>query len=261
MLYQSENFGKSFEFRSRPHQNWSIPLHIHEYSEFAFTKSGIATVAVDGKTYFIPKDHLIFILPNQAHEYCDNGDNTLRCAVFSNDHVPAFFEKIRNTKPQNPVVDMSAHAWLLRELETADTQNTVKLCGLLNLLCDVVLSSCEWIPHDRREQSLFCDVIRYVSANFKEDIKLFDVAKKLGYNEKYLSYTFHSLTEMNFRDLLASYRIDLAKKMLSSAPSSHVNISNIALECGFSSVNTFNRAFRKLAGMTPTEYMHRQINV
>ena len=85
-----------------------------------------------------------------------------------------------------------------------------------------------------------------------------DIAKKLGYHEKYLSSTIHSITGMNFRTFLSLYRIDCAKKMLLS---SHCTISEIANQCGFSSINTFNRMFLKIANETPSEFKQKSIKL
>ena len=48
------------------------------------------------------------------------------------------------------------------------------------------------------------------------------------------------------------YRIEYAKKLITGNPS--YSISKTALESGFSAINTFNRSFKELTGMTPSEY-------
>ncbi len=254
IVYQTENFGKHYEYRSNPHKNWIMPPHIHEFSEIAFTKSGTTTVILNGRKCLVPADHLIFILPNQIHEYTDETPSVMRCAVFSNDHIPIFFENIGAMQLKDPVVDMREHMPLLSALEATEPGDTLRLCGLLNLVCDILLKSTETVEKTNLRHSMFSDVINYVSANFREDITLQDVAKKLGYHEKYLSSALHSLTGMNFRAFLASYRINFAKHLLRSNLFGESRISDVALQCGFSSINSFNRAFSQMVGMTPREY-------
>ena len=82
LVYQTENFGKHYDYRSNPHKNWVMPPHIHEFSEIAFTKEGVTTVILNGKKHVVPAGHMIFILPNQIHEYTDETPSVLRCAVF-----------------------------------------------------------------------------------------------------------------------------------------------------------------------------------
>jgi AraC-like DNA-binding protein len=59
---------------------------------------------------------------------------------------------------------------------------------------------------------------------------------------------------MNFRTFLASYRVNFAKHLLRSKGARSLRISDIALQSGFSSINSFNRAFREITGVTPSEY-------
>ena len=143
LLYQTENFGKSYEYRSGSHENWVVPPHIHEYSEILFTKNGTATVVLDGVTYRLPKGHMIFILPNQVHEFINETPSVVRCAVFSNDHIPAFFRRVQRLKLQNPVLDFSEHLALLDALERTDVSDTLTMCGLLNLIGSLFLKNSE----------------------------------------------------------------------------------------------------------------------
>ena len=261
IVYQTENFGKIYEYRSNLHENWVMPPHIHEFSEIAFTQTGTTTVYVGGTRYEVPEKHLILILPNQIHEYTDETASQLRCAVFSNDHIPCFFHKIKNTVPINPVVDLSDAPALLDVLSSCAPTDTLKLCGLLNLICDRLLRSSGFSERTAGEHSMFYEVIRYISENFTQDIKLSDLAKRLGYHEKYLSSALHSLTSMNFRTFLASYRVNFAKDLLRTRRSGSARISDIALQCGFSSINSFNRAFREITGMTPRQYEKAAVDV
>jgi len=255
IVYQKENIGKRYEYRSNVHRNWVMPPHIHEYSEIAFTKSGTTTVIVNGQKYLLPPDHLIFILPNQIHEYTDETESFMRCAVFSNDHIPVLFELLGDAWLEDPILDLREHRGLLDELERTETDDTLRLCGLLNLICGRLIRSTKATPRSVGKYSLYHEVIEYISQNFREDIRLCDLAKKLGYHEKYLSSALHALTGMNFRAFLASYRLDYAKQLLRAGEH---RISEVALQSGFASINSFNRAFLAGVGMTPTQYRNQK---
>ena len=254
LIYQKENLGKSYEYRSNTHENWVVPPHIHEFSEILFVKNGVATIWIEGKKYQLPENHMALILPNQTHEYTDETPSCVRCAVFSNDHVPAFFRVVQERELETLVQDFSDMPELLQAIENADGKETVRICGLLHLICDVFLKNSRLIPRGKgkREHRLLSEVIEYISRNFHEDITLKDIATEMGYHEKYLSTCLHSLTGMHFRTFLASYRVHYATELLCTKR--ELSVSEIALQCGFSSVNTFNRCFKELTGMTPTAY-------
>ena len=79
MKYQIENFGGEQEFRCGTHYGYDVSVHIHEYSEFVFCKSGVAEATINGKVFHIPENHIVFIGPNQPHGYSCNDEAFLYC--------------------------------------------------------------------------------------------------------------------------------------------------------------------------------------
>jgi AraC-like DNA-binding protein len=58
----------------------------------------------------------------------------------------------------------------------------------------------------------------------------------------------------NFSAFLNSYRIREAKRYLDDPERARTQVLNIALELGYASLGPFNRSFKALVGVTPTEY-------
>ena len=73
----------------------------------------------------------------------------------------------------------------------------------------------------------------------------------MGLSEGEASRTFKKLTGQSPMDYVIHYRIKIATILLKSTSKS---ITDIALEVGFSSSNYFTIAFKKITGLTPTEY-------
>lgn len=63
----------------------------------------------------------------------------------------------------------------------------------------------------------------------------------------------------NFSDFINSYRIELAKSKLGSSSYEHIKISEIAYECGFNSLSSFNTSFKKLTGTTPSQFRNNSL--
>ena len=235
MKYQLENFSGSYDFRSNVHRDWVVEAHIHEYCELLYCQRGVANVTVNGKQILLPEKHLLWIPPNCIHQYrCMNAD--VICAVFSHDFIPL------------DVADMDG---VLKSFPTIGKENRLLISGYLNLICARMLEKTELEAMDQLDGILYQRVVSYLSEHFREDISLSSVAATFGYNAKYLSHSLHSLTGVHFSKLLALYRIEYAKKLLSDH---RANVGRIAMECGFAAVNTFNRNFKELVGMTPSEY-------
>ncbi len=94
-------------------------------------------------------------------------------------------------------------------------------------------------------------VIDFISENISDEITLLKAAQTLGYEYHYFSALFHSCFRMNFKEFVNIFRYAYATEMLSDKTK---NISYIAVECGFQSIRSFNRVFKKLSGKTPGEY-------
>ena len=173
------------------------------------------------------------------------------CAVFSNDYVP-LFNKMTGEKKLK-VIPLSAKGVenLLDGLTEANPKDFLTLGGYLTLICARVFENAILEESRAVDEILYQKVIFYIENHFTEDITLSEIAKKFGYNEKYLSHTLHELTGTHFRKLLTIYRINKAKELLSISNS---DVAKIALDSGFSAINTFNRTFKELTGVTPSEY-------
>ncbi|WP_103072376.1 helix-turn-helix domain-containing protein [Aquimarina sediminis] len=58
----------------------------------------------------------------------------------------------------------------------------------------------------------------------------------------------------NFSDFINSYRINEAVSKLTSSSYSHIKISQIAYDCGFNTLSSFNNSFKKIKETTPSQY-------
>lgn len=83
-------------------------------------------------------------------------------------------------------------------------------------------------------------------------LTLADLTRMVGVNANVLSHVINQGFGMNFNDFINSRRIDDVKRRLVAADGS--TVTEIAFDCGFNSKATFNRAFRKLTGMSPKEF-------
>lgn len=89
------------------------------------------------------------------------------------------------------------------------------------------------------------------------EINLSSLAEKVGISMNDLSFLINNSYNMNFYSLMNNYRIEKVKEMLAQKYYSHLTILGIAYEAGFTSKSTFNNAFKKATGITPSEYMKK----
>ncbi len=251
MYYQKENFNGIYDFRSRFHNGYIMESHIHEYCEILYCKSGCCEIIINGKKIYLKTGEFVFVPPNYIHQYNCTGVDVI-CAVFSNDFIPLFMQSIKEKKPIVTNLEANELKEVFERLPDTDKSNGVLLTAYLNLICDKVLRQSRFEKASETDGVLYQKVIFYVAANFKKDISLNQIAKEFGYNKKYLSSEIHSLTGIRFSDFIAMYRIEYAKELLTK--DNALSVTEIAFNCGFKAVNTFNRQFKKATAMTPAEY-------
>lgn len=257
--YQKENEGRSDFFASWIEKDWYIVPNVHRYVEFFFVRSGTLTVSLNGTVVTVPEGHVAFALPYDAHGFSPISHNTTQYVMHSAELVPLFFQKLGKRRPSVTVIDVRAHRSLFDALLEADVNDTLLVSGLLHLIYATYFPLCDPQEHIGKEQKAYRRAVEYVAENFRQDISLKRMAQELGYHEKYLSAVISNLTNMHFRRFLAMYRISWVCEQLGGADGKNTSMTELALEAGFASVSTFNRMFKELRGITPSEYIKGRI--
>lgn len=94
----------------------------------------------------------------------------------------------------------------------------------------------------------------FIDNNFHKDITLEDVSQAVNLSPYYFSKLFKSETGENFIDYLTRVRITKAKQLLNNR---ELSIKEICYTIGYSDPNYFSRNFKKIVGVTPTEFRER----
>jgi AraC-like DNA-binding protein len=83
---------------------------------------------------------------------------------------------------------------------------------------------------------------------------LSELAKKIGESPHHVSQVINEKLNESFFELLASYRVEEAKKILSGDKRNKITVEEISEMVGYNSKTAFNNAFKKLTGKTPSEF-------
>lgn len=84
------------------------------------------------------------------------------------------------------------------------------------------------------------------------DLTMPILAKLVGQTPHQFSSFINDQLNQNFSQLINSFRIEVAKKMLVDA--SHLTVEAIGFDCGFNSTSTFHTSFKKATGLTPAAF-------
>ncbi len=138
-------------------------------------------------------------------------------------------------------------------------EKTMKFIGILNVLTKhknyKLLSSKGFINSFNKTKNKSLDkTYEYVFNNFNKPISLNEVADVACMNPSAFSRFFKRVNRKTFTRYLNEIRIGYACKLLIEQKS---NISTICYEAGFNNISNFNRQFKSIKGMSPTDYIHR----
>ena len=102
---------------------------------------------------------------------------------------------------------------------------------------------------------LVCSIQQYIVENFTDNEMSLDlVAKHVFVHPSYISRIFSQQFNTPFRSYINGLRVNLASKLLDETDKS---IGDICHEVGFSDHSYFNRVFKSIRGLTPSEYRNR----
>ena len=104
-----------------------------------------------------------------------------------------------------------------------------------------------------KNKIIFDKCVKYIEANYMEDISLEDISEKFHFNSSYFSTMFKDGLGMNFVKYLLKLRIKKACELLLK---SNKKIYEISALVGYKDSKYFNKVFKNEMNVCPDEYRH-----
>ena len=250
MFYEKENAASNTTLNIKSNINYNFPLHLHESYEFILITSGEMNVRIEDQTFTAHRGQGVFIFPNQVHSLETKVSSSHTLWIFSPSHIKAYASQCQNLVPQNNLIDVPSFLQeLLLDLKSSDSHFKIK--GTLYLLCCEIDKVANYRKRTPEQDSLLLRIFRFVEENYTSDCSIKFLSEAVSYHPVYLSRYFKERVGFPFTEYVNRLRVDESCYRLINTPQS---ITDIALECGFDSMRTFHRNFKKLIGMTPVEY-------
>ncbi|MBP2831155.1 tetratricopeptide repeat protein [Aquimarina sp. U1-2] len=113
-------------------------------------------------------------------------------------------------------------------------------------------------PEDQKEyMKLILDYMEKKKPYLDHEIKQSDIANCLQISVHLFSEVLNVCFQKNFNSFINLYRVDTAKKMIQNPKFKDYKILAIGYEAGFPSKTSFNRVFKNLVGLTPSEFQKK----
>lgn len=97
----------------------------------------------------------------------------------------------------------------------------------------------------------FMAVCNYIDEHFADELSLEEVASFAGFSKFHFSRLFKQFTNVSFYKYVNQQRITHAEELLSNPD---LSVTQIAIQCGFSSTSSFIRMFKQIKNCTPTDF-------
>ena len=95
------------------------------------------------------------------------------------------------------------------------------------------------------------DIAAYIREHYTEELSMQDVARAMNYSDAYFCKLFKQCFKVNFSAWLNEFRVEKAKELLTAT---RLSVREVSIACGYADANYFARVFKRITGMTPSEY-------
>ncbi len=271
--------GKKIIVSRRVDASYMDKLHWHPFVEILLSLSDANEVTVNFTKYTLDLNDIAIIYPGDLHSIRTVAEQSMLVVQFSFE-LFSIMSELNNSSTmffQSPLIKYApCHAEsdrmtaLIKELiEVSETDAPFKEVRMYAMLLDffhMVGQRCIMANKDSAQDApsaeykatkQMAEACLYISHNCTKPLTLDDISAHMGISRSHFSHLFKRYMNMTFVDFLTAERVKHAQAMFSDP---NALIIDIAFDSGFSSISTFNRAFKKITGLSPSSFRETMIS-
>lgn len=269
IVHKTENFPVAYYCVDRRHPRYEMIHHWHNEYELIHIISGDFLLTLDRSEYKLTKDNFALIESGVVHSGTPQ-NCVYECVVFSADIIN--FKDFRDKTLEK----LFLHKLTYNPIFSRNHENTFKamtdLCFAMreknigfepmalsaiyamfySLISDeLIFEAPSSSKREVRKLIPLENAVTYIEEHYSEKITLEELANVAGVSRKYLGDYFRKITGKTPFEYLNDYRIERACDMLTLT---NIQVTEIALDCGFKDLSYFIKTFRSKRGITPKKY-------
>lgn len=239
----------------------AFPLHYHSVLEWVYVYEGTMEIEVNHQKYHLFAGDFISIGSHHIHSF-DSKKQQVKYRLIHMDLsavrtfglIPYFLTRTIKLKDDGSILNLLNkidHHFVATNSETA-----IGLVSKGYELLEIITEQYEFTEDiDQKEiikeQMFIKKMNAYVYEHFDQGLTLDQVSHAVGYSSHYFSRKFSDYMGMSFKRYLLILQVGRAKDILQTT---EAKITTIAYDSGFKSMVSFNRAFKEIVGMTPSQF-------
>lgn len=258
-------------FMHNPKRAFHIPVHWHDEVEIIYIKKGRITIYIGEEHYPATAGDLFFVNSGELH-FMESDDmgveyyTLLFPLAFLSFQIEDALEQevflpLRQKNLLFPVQlkEFEAEKQMTNLIREVIDVNDEKEAGYQLRTKILLLELMEGLLKENGfQQAAFTsttgmqrEVLAYIQEHYTEKITLAMLAQEFHLSEKYISWYFKEHFSISFMQYVSHLRMTRAKDLLLTT---EYSITEVALSCGYPSVNLFIRSFKEMYGVTPLQY-------
>ena len=275
VFYESRSYNPDIPVSVFKAVSMNFLAHWHTDVELVYVCDGHIRIGVNKDSRLLEKGDMAVCSSGDIHYYENAGmESTIIVVIFRPEIIGFSGGWPYNMRFESPFMDYSlinrlrldksilinaesAFQSLLSETASKNDQYQMLIKSALYELCGTFMRYLPTFSIETKKVynrlsglKLMQGVLNYIENNYASEITLGDAARQADLSVFHFSRLFRNMSGMNFKTFLNSVRIRRAESLLRE---SDLSVIDIAFECGFNSIRTFNRVFKAVKGCTPSE--------
>ena len=269
-FHEVRSYNSDFMVWQCAYENISFLAHWHQELELIYIRSGAARFSINDDEFIAHAGDLVFVDTGDFH-YSDSFEyqNVLDFVIFDPSVINPHYHHAHFSHPH--ITAELLREYGLQELVEklfSDVSSELKeqkpyyqeiISGMLRefvyrLRRSHPRSTETSTSRSHRAEMLYDmqHLLTYIDEHYGENITLSFAAERMNFSESHFSKVFKKLIGINFITYINAVRIEHAASMLKK---SSARITDIAMQCGFGNVRSFNRTFKEFTGYTPSQFL------
>ena len=251
------------------------PVHRHSCLEITIPIEKSYTYIFDDRTIILKEKEILMVPPDMLHKIAGTRSGIRFIYLFNIDFLQGLFDYsefqklIKEPLLITPDTHPDIYSLIFEKfMEINDLyffySTTVKEISIFGKLMDVFgmlmkkdySDSLAVIQNDKQREVYikFKTLAEWLAMHSSENISMDEAATHVGYSKFHFARLFKEYTGMTFNDYQTTLKLKEVERQLADTD---LQISDIAMSCGFNNLTSLSRCFKKQYGCSPSQFRNR----